>query len=88
MTARRNFSRPSPSIPKEYNCFNLAVSLRRKGDTAGAAREIDQALKLRPNDSELQAFAALLKGGPTKVSAVNRIRVHLSPILRRNQWSA
>ena len=50
--------------------FNLAVSLRKKGDTSGAAREIDQALKLRPNDSELQAFAALLKNGPAKVSTV------------------
>jgi tetratricopeptide (TPR) repeat protein len=41
--------------------FNLAVSLRRRNDTAGAIREIDQALKLRPNDTEAQAFAAVLK---------------------------
>lgn len=50
--------------------FNLAVSLRRKNDTTGAAREIDLALKLRPNDSELQAFAELLKNGPLRVSTV------------------
>jgi len=41
--------------------FNLAVSLRRRGDLAGATREIDLALKLRPNDTEVQSVAALIK---------------------------
>jgi tetratricopeptide (TPR) repeat protein len=50
--------------------FNLAVSLRKKNNTAGAAHEIDLALKLKPNDSELQAFAALLKNGPPKAPTV------------------
>ena len=45
----------------EDYAFNLAVSLRRRNDTAGAVREIDQALKLRPNDTEAQAFATVLK---------------------------
>jgi tetratricopeptide (TPR) repeat protein len=41
--------------------FNLAVALRKRNDTAGAIREIDQALKLRPNDTEAQGFATVLK---------------------------
>ena len=34
--------------------FNLAVSLKRRGETAGAIAELTQALKLRPSDSEAQ----------------------------------
>ena len=41
--------------------FNLAVSLRRRNDVPGAIRAIDQALKLRPQDTEAQAFATVLK---------------------------
>jgi tetratricopeptide (TPR) repeat protein len=41
--------------------FNLAIALRKRNDTPGAVREIDQALKLRPNDTEAQAFATVLK---------------------------
>ena len=40
--------------------FNLAVALRRRGDIAGATHEIDQAVKLRPQDTEAAAFAATL----------------------------
>jgi tetratricopeptide (TPR) repeat protein len=35
--------------------FNLAVSLQRHGDAAGALAELAQCLKLRPNDSEAEA---------------------------------
>ncbi len=38
--------------------FNLAVSLKRHGNSAGAAIELAQCLKLRPNDSEALALAA------------------------------
>ena len=41
--------------------FNLAIALRKRDDTAAAIREIDQALKLRPSDTEAQAFATVLK---------------------------
>ena len=41
--------------------FNLAVALRRRNDVQGAIREIDQALKLRPLDTEAQSFATALK---------------------------
>ena len=36
--------------------FNLAVSLKRHGNTAGAQNELAQCLKLRPNDSEAQTL--------------------------------
>ena len=49
--------------------FNLAVSLRRRNDIQGAIREIDQELKLRPQDTEAQAFANALKNpGSVKVN--------------------
>jgi tetratricopeptide (TPR) repeat protein len=46
--------------------FNLAVSLRRHGDSPAAANELAQCLKLRPNDSEAQSLAAewKLPGAP------------------------
>jgi tetratricopeptide (TPR) repeat protein len=41
--------------------FNLAVALEHRKDTAGALREIQEALKLRPSDQEAKAFEAQLK---------------------------
>lgn len=41
--------------------FNLALSLRKKKDIAGATREIEAALKLRPSDTDAQALAKSLK---------------------------
>jgi tetratricopeptide (TPR) repeat protein len=40
--------------------FNLAVALSRKKDVAGALRAIGQTLKLRPADTEAEAFQATL----------------------------
>ncbi len=42
--------------------FNLAVALSRKKDLAGAERAIAQTLKLRPQDTEAQAFQTTLHG--------------------------
>jgi len=42
--------------------FNLAVSLKRHGNTAGAENELAQCLKLRPNDSEAQTLADAWRG--------------------------
>jgi tetratricopeptide (TPR) repeat protein len=50
--------------------FNLAVTLARQGDTAGALRELGEAQKLRPNDPEAQTFAANLRN-PAFVSQLN-----------------
>ena len=41
--------------------FNLAVALDHKGDTAGALEQIEEELKLRPDDTEAQGFEAQLK---------------------------
>ncbi len=56
------FQQASAADPNDEDYhFNLAVSLRRRNDIPAAIKEIDQALKLRPNDSEAQAFATMLK---------------------------
>ena len=44
--------------------FNLAVSLNRRGDRAGALSAISQALKLRPQDSEASSFETKLRSQP------------------------
>lgn len=44
--------------------FNLAVSLARHGDTAGALKEVEETLKLRPSDTDAQAFLAQLRNPP------------------------
>jgi tetratricopeptide (TPR) repeat protein len=56
--------------PKDADyLFNLAVALRRRNDVQGAIREIDQELKLRPQDTEAQVFSKVLKDpGSVKVN--------------------
>jgi tetratricopeptide (TPR) repeat protein/TolB-like protein len=44
--------------------FNLAVSLKRYGNTQGAENELAQCLKLRPNDSEALTLEGEWKRGP------------------------
>ena len=41
--------------------FNLAVALAHRNDTEGALQELNEALTLRPQDTEAQAFADQLK---------------------------
>jgi tetratricopeptide (TPR) repeat protein len=41
--------------------FNLAVSLKRHGSEANAVNELNQCVKLRPNDSEAQQLVAAWK---------------------------
>jgi tetratricopeptide (TPR) repeat protein len=56
------FQQASIADPKDADYhFNLAIALRRRGDIAGAARETDQAVKLRPQDTEAAGFADTLK---------------------------
>ena len=45
--------------------FNLAISYFRAGDQPNAARQVREALNLRPNDSEAKAFLDLVTGLPT-----------------------
>lgn len=60
--------------------FNLALALRKKNDIAGATREIEAELKLRPDDTEAQSFAASLKNpssaaaNPDDASPLERIK--------------
>src|SRR5580692_12981381 len=58
--------------------FNLAVALRRKKDVPGAQRAIAQTLRLRPQDTEAQAFQATLHAEPhpTTTSATANTRVN------------
>jgi tetratricopeptide (TPR) repeat protein/TolB-like protein len=49
--------------------FNLAVSLKRHGDAAGALAELAQCLKLRPNDSEAQTLEEDWKAPAAKQDA-------------------
>jgi len=49
--------------------FNLAVSLKRKSDRAGAVAAINQALKLRPEDSEAAGFASHIQNPPQPVAS-------------------
>lgn len=58
--------------------FNLAVSLHRRGDIAGAVREIDQAVKLRPQDTEASSFAATLHNELQNPAAA-AVKVNASP---------
>jgi tetratricopeptide (TPR) repeat protein len=51
--------------------FNLALALNRKKDVAGALRAIGQTLRLRPQDTEAQAFQATLRAEPPHTAAVS-----------------
>jgi len=45
--------------------FNLALALAHRSDTAGALKEIEETLKLRPQDTEAQQFEVQLKDPAT-----------------------
>jgi len=57
--------------------FNLAVSLKRRGNTAEALTELGECLRLRPNDSEAQAaqktWTETRKPGPVKTGLVQPV---------------
>ncbi len=65
--------------------FNLAVSLKREGNVAGALNELAQCLKLRPNDNEAQALNDAWKGKPAAdgTSGANSSAEPLERIVRR-----
>jgi tetratricopeptide (TPR) repeat protein len=58
------FQRASTADPNDADYhYNLAVALLRKGDFAGAQREVDLALKLRPADMEATELKASISAG-------------------------
>lgn len=58
------FQRASTADPNDADYhYNLAVSLLRQGDFAGAQRAVDEALKLRPTDKEAAMLKARIRSG-------------------------
>jgi tetratricopeptide (TPR) repeat protein len=58
------FQRASTADPNDADYhYNLAVALLRKGDFAGAQREVDLTLKLRPADTEAAELKTSITAG-------------------------
>ncbi len=67
-----SFQRAVAADPNNADCrFNLAAVEYRHGDFAGANRDIDAAIKLRPNDSEAVQLRALISAGRAAVQRPN-----------------
>ncbi|HVW78463.1 MAG TPA: tetratricopeptide repeat protein [Alloacidobacterium sp.] len=82
------FQQAIAADPKDVDYhFNLAVALQRRGDIAGAVREIDQSAKLRPQDTEVAGFASTLHAeqlNPSTATKVNASLTSSSPNTAQN----
>lgn len=82
------FQQAIAADPKDMDYhFNLAVALRRRGDIAGAVREIDLATKLRPQDTEATSLASTLHAeqlNPSSAAKVNASLTASSPNSTQN----
>lgn len=73
----------SDPTDEDYH-FNLAVSLHRNGDKAGAKRELEQALKLRATDNEARALLTNWSGTETVPDATEGNAVEPLERIKRN----
>ncbi len=62
--------------------FNLAVSLKRHAKTVAALNELEQCLKLRPNDSEAQSLLAAWKSPSLQPASDSDAGANADPLER------
>jgi len=74
-TAQEYFQKAVDADPKDADYrFNLAVSLYRAGDSAGATRQLREALALKPGDSETKALLDQVATGARNGIPLERIK--------------
>jgi tetratricopeptide (TPR) repeat protein/TolB-like protein len=77
------FQRASVADPSDGDYhYNLAVSLFRRGDTAGALNEADAALKLKPHDNEAVQLRTQLNAVPAGTKLAPNTDTGFSPVER------
>jgi tetratricopeptide (TPR) repeat protein len=77
------FVKASDADPSDEDYhYNLAIALFRRGDTAGAMREAESALKLKPMDNEAIELQAQLKKVPTGTRLTEDANSGFSPLER------
>jgi len=81
------FRKASDADPSDEDYhYNLSVAMFRRGDTAGATREVQAALKLKPADNEAIELLAQLKKVPAGTKLKADAEGGFSPLerIRRN----
>lgn len=79
-------STADPNDP-DYH-YNVAVSLLRRGDFAGAQHEVDQTLKLRPSDTEASALRSRIGVGRGTIGADHQEGIDQLERIRRTYSEA
>lgn len=77
------FQRASTADPSDEDYrYNMALALFRHGDTAGAMRETEAALKLKPNDNEALQLRSQLRAAPPGTRLTANMPSGFSPLER------
>lgn len=80
--ARLLFQKAADAEPSDPDYrFNLAVSLFRGGDAAGASRELRECLALSPDDNEAKGLLAAITARTTTPAGVNPASAVTSPVV-------